>query len=588
MSNVGDLLATIAIVVGYVGLVLVFLCWGASVLYRALDGDRFLRKGRVEARWLNSVSKRLAALGLISILLGLALVATPIIHFRPNGRPIGLVWAWAVSILFSLSPIAFAWVAAGKRAAGKPRCPTCLYSVAGLNSDTCPECGFIASSDALWYKPHRRKRGLLIASIIPIAALAIGLAPFSSMLRWQAAIPTSLLISRFPSLPAHLQQELLDRAANGSISASQYESLGRIFETQIINASSPDSMIAAFDASIWARLAFDIRFSDPAAFEAWTRSNLLQPATTPFTWADSRWADRLKLKIPHLPADARSSLALDLLRFETATPDGATHIRSNLIARLVADLDDIDETLIDTLLPLFRNESLASFTPGAVPPHHLLAVELASHRPNSLPAALWQRWFDTKDPQDRAALSSAISQIIGAEYDRGWGWVGAKPLIDPRLALPLSDQQKAAAIERLAWDLATHHAELPRKPTDVGIQTRRLVSLLISDEYLRSHVQHVLQTVAPETTDLVLLDIRNKTGGVRLQSRELIALASHPSPDTRRIAASLLIIVLDPWGAPQNIPLGRSFLALERTPELEEVIDYILEQPWYSDSNDGN
>src|SRR5688572_3890533 len=84
------------------------------------------------------------------------------------------------------------------RSRGRRRCPRCWYSMDGVPSLTCPECGRAASKERRLCKTRRRYRVALAASVLPVLGVAALATSGIIRLGWVGAIPTTALVAVVP------------------------------------------------------------------------------------------------------------------------------------------------------------------------------------------------------------------------------------------------------------------------------------------------------------------------------------------------------------------------------------------------------
>jgi len=91
------------------------------------------------------------------------------------------------------------------RARGRRRCPRCWYSMEGIPSTTCPECGKVAKSEPALFRTRRRPRIACIAAVCLVGALTCWALPAWKRGGWPALVPNTVLVEVANLLPAQPQ-----------------------------------------------------------------------------------------------------------------------------------------------------------------------------------------------------------------------------------------------------------------------------------------------------------------------------------------------------------------------------------------------
>jgi HEAT repeat protein len=81
-----------------------------------------------------------------------------------------------------------------------PRCPVCLYDMAGSGS-LCPECGFVGKEPADFLKPRRRKRTAMAAAVMLLLSPSLMLMPTYRKQGPIGLVPSVVLIAGYEWLP---------------------------------------------------------------------------------------------------------------------------------------------------------------------------------------------------------------------------------------------------------------------------------------------------------------------------------------------------------------------------------------------------
>ncbi len=196
------------------------------------------------------------------------------------------VWAAAIGGVGLLALVAAAIALIGDRPRGRRRCPKCWYSMDGLDSVRCPECGREAKNAKTLLKTRRRWRFGVVALVLVIVGSAGVVYRVSDSDTWLHATPTWLLLRLFedpdyktaranqapapvmlqgqavqwvpPPPPATTGQESAwDRLAtrlSAELARRHLEGELSIEETRVIlHRSMPELREATRDGVIWAR-----------------------------------------------------------------------------------------------------------------------------------------------------------------------------------------------------------------------------------------------------------------------------------------------------------------------------------------------
>ena len=112
-----------------VALELLLILWGASLLYRGLDGDRITLKRPVKGRWTNPTNLLLVFAGLAVLLVGAALGLMIVLAATDDASNTSFLRSLVSVLVLTAAIVMISWAWAGRRAAGKPRCPQCFSDV---------------------------------------------------------------------------------------------------------------------------------------------------------------------------------------------------------------------------------------------------------------------------------------------------------------------------------------------------------------------------------------------------------------------------------------------------------------------------
>jgi len=107
-----------------------------------------------------------------------------------------LDWLWyGFAAALALAGLWFTYTALFRdRARGRRRCPRCWYSMEGIPSTTCPECGHDARTERRLLRTRRRWPRALAAAGLLAAALTIAALPYWLRGDWVSLVPTSVLV----------------------------------------------------------------------------------------------------------------------------------------------------------------------------------------------------------------------------------------------------------------------------------------------------------------------------------------------------------------------------------------------------------
>ena len=394
----------------------VFTLWGGSLLYRALDGDRFTLQTKVEGRWVNRVSRGLLCLALLSIAIGSVLL---FVTLAILGGPDHLGWVIASAVIGSAAVIVLAWSWAGRRSAGKPRCPGCGYDVSAVATDICPECGFVATTDQMWHKPRKRKRGLIAGTMLVLAAAALVAAPVLMRYNWKRLIPTAVLVAGAESLPDSLivgeknarfyrngfAGTLAARAADGQLSNTQIQTLTQKTEQGIENAEEPD------DLTRWLVLALVIPGTVEPKFAAEQSDRFIEKVLLSDSERTFYGAYRSRFDAVDWRTLAPSSSAFDaaLAQRLRARSSLSNDQDLNLIRLTLANELDADPEAVEAA---FRGV-LAANVNGVTDRWTAISFlrSLPPSQTQSLIQIVWQRWLDSDDESEQANILEIVNNV---------------------------------------------------------------------------------------------------------------------------------------------------------------------------------
>ncbi|MBX3324162.1 MAG: hypothetical protein KF757_14380 [Phycisphaeraceae bacterium] len=586
MSDFSDMIAGIGLIIGASGILLILLVWGASVLYRGLDGDRFLVRGRVEGRWVNPVNWRLIILGAGSIGLGWFIVGVGTFAARPETGPAWFVWSLALSGALALTPAAFAWAWVGRRAAGKPRCPKCLYNVAGIKDLTCPECGFAAQTEAFWFKPRKRKRGFVFAALMPLAAAVLIALPFVDRVPWRAAIPTGVLIGRVESLSDTMlgldydgyssrftprQGSLLDRLMKGTLSLDELDALGLRIEELATRTRDPRQLLRLLTISTSAGIHVTIA-PDEGDFAAWVAGALEPDAGEHLYWFSQNWHHLISIKVP--PALPRAERADMIERLLAAMAVGQVDYLHNMVRTLTACvLAGDDQGLLDAIVEAMGEGLTANLFDGQdvnrVSRLTVLPRVMAHAQPERAPERAWARWFEAADADERAVWSAAIvwfSVTLGESNP----WSGVQQSASERArAVPLTPAQRKDALDRVLADIASH----PQLLAEAGSwqsrsveALRNLAFVLLAHSDAEALLLEALAQPAAIDRAVALATLEGSTRTPLFRLETLLELAHHEHPPLRAAAVWSLRQELE-WSDSNRDLYAEQVLALPKYPE---------------------
>ncbi len=509
----------LVVVFGFAVLAGVLTLWGGSVLYRALDGDRLTVRSRVRGRWTNSINWWLLGLALGVIGIG------AIVGFATQslGCSAPIRWAAASSVLAALGTVVLAWSWAGRRAAGKPRCPRCLYDVSAVKTDRCPECGFVASEEVHWYRPRKRRRGIVLGVAVLTLALAAAVLPLADGLPWRRLIPTSAMIRLVGILPdavigvnersygAPVHGTLVERTAIGALSPGEVERLKKRVEAGIREARSlhelerwlvlgealPVLLNPNFD-EIQARQFVESLLLDDAPLNVpysalvhvdWSGLSVMGPEE------GDRLADELVQK-----AKTSSNALMNNYRWLVATElaSDPTRIAKQLVTRIAGDATASVDNSYAHLLWALRNR-----------------------RPDLVAPQLWDAWLKTPNGKERQRLESLLDHA------------------------PLQPGQLDAASEERVWErLLEQTVRWVPIPEDAATLVRRLGSAPSLNAFLTpARMKPLLEHAAAgrlDAADIALLTLTDPPPGSGVPPEVLLDLAHNSDPLVRAAAVSAL------------------------------------------------
>jgi len=395
--------------------------WGASLLYRALDGDRVTLRSSVKGRWTNRISRMLLTVSLLSILFG-SLLSFAILFFVASIAIDDSAFAYAAITVFfyTTSMIILAWSWAGRRARGRlRRCPACSYDVSTIDTQTCPECGFFAQTPTMWQKPIKRKRGLLIGSFLALIAVFLIVVPPVFNYNTKAAIPTALMLKAVKILPDSFigsstelyyyevpRGSLLARMDANKLTIEQEISLTKLVEEELASASNIQAMLK------WTAIASHLkdhaqpRFSQDQAVQF--VETLLGPAPNPLpaTWGnvapEIRWSG-----LDFIPDQQADQYAEDLADLAANTIDPTlSQLRWSVALSLARESDKPFETFANAVtsrrMPLDDRGLTAYFIKSLDKP----VADRVS-------AVFWNMWLEDKNPAKAQIAIETMTSIPG-------------------------------------------------------------------------------------------------------------------------------------------------------------------------------
>jgi hypothetical protein len=537
------------------GLSALLTVWGGSLLYRALDGDRFTTKGRVRGRWVNRISKPILFLACLSIVLGgVATFIVLTILSGPFGR---VLWHIATTAIISLAVIVLAWSWAGRRSAGKPRCPQCSYDVSTIPSMTCPECGFVAETANMWHKPRKRKRGLVAGTFLGLVAIGFIAMPYTIGYGWRKLIPTSVLVSTVTILPdtvfgvddnlywgGFTEGSLLARLDNGQLSNSQIDDLIQKAENGIVESRNTKDLIRWVALAQFLPKQLHPQFTPSTAAALIENALVPEPTQTSDYWDDfvntvdwtglqvldekraEKWARELPAlgssETPSILYSIRFSVALALNHDTEFLTDSITRIldeqhglelRLNDVATLLSSLPEKQKRVIISLLWKNWLESKGSGRRYAI-------LQLLQYNPRTL---------DAVSPELKSLIVTELLEIQASElperdqvlmmHESWWGYSKVGQMLDSLL----SDEANNAVI------LAAEQDRLSLSDIAVIARFRRAgptppfpIPLLIG---LTEHEDPLVRAAAALAIEHAIADHRE---AIRPYDTQLMELESNP------------------------------------------------------------
>lgn len=503
----------------------VFTLWGGSLLYRALDGDRFTLQSQVRGRWVNRVSPSLLIMAFVSIVLGTVLTRLTLTMIS-SGDLAPFLYN-IPSVLASLTVVVLAWSWAGRRSAGKPRCPGCGYDVSAVATDTCPECGFVATTEQMWHKPRKRKRGLLVGVLLAVLALGFISAPFVAMYGWQRLVPTRVLISQIESLsdsllgegPNRRKGSLYARVENGQLSTAEIDLLiGRI-EGGIAEARSDQSLLR------WALIANHIPWEirpefTPDQADRFIESILLAGSSiSPAINAGTLMSIDLS-GLDVLDESTSARRASQLVQLASASgPSALNNLRWAAAFALTPDSDSLYDTLIESVARTNTDPAVFGRFVG-------LFLRLQSAESSAVQARLWEAWLNATDPADRhtmLALAFALRQ-------RGQ---------DIPLSPDLNNRIWDALLDRLVESVPANLNAADLSASVGGSLLSSVTMSFISDTRFGELISAIdLGHLSPQ--DIAILSATTYSRDKPIPIPALIKLTAHEDPVVRAAAAQAL------------------------------------------------
>jgi hypothetical protein len=117
------------------------------------------------------------------------------------------------------------WAIRGERSKGRRRCNRCLYDMRGLDSLTCPECGWQAVEIRDLYRPRRRRRWALVAIFGILSSFVVWGLPRYQRGGIPALVPSTVLIAGFEWLPHGWVLDAGTSRQTWTLQSRRYESL---------------------------------------------------------------------------------------------------------------------------------------------------------------------------------------------------------------------------------------------------------------------------------------------------------------------------------------------------------------------------
>jgi ribosomal protein L37E len=555
--------------------------WGASLLYRALDGDRVTLRSSTRSRWTNRVSRPLLTVSLLAILFG-SLLSFAILYVVASialDRS-ALVYA-AVSVsIYSTSIIVLAWAWAGRRARGHlRRCPACSYDVSTIETQTCPECGFFARTPTMWQKPIKRRRGLVIGSLLAIFAIALIALPPIFKYNPRRIIPTGLMVSTARYLPDSYiggsnelyyagapEGSLFARIQSGKLTAQQVEDLTELIETQLPEASDISEVLK------WTTLASTLGMPRPIPFTRDQATRFLEIVLEPVppllssSWGDLAptvlWDGLLVIPPERAKADAKE---LALLARSTMDPS-LSQLRWSIAFALDPESDalfDAFVSMVTSRLPPFDDSYRTSLFIQSL--DHPIADRVCD--------AFWKEWLTEKN--------AAKAQIA----------------LETVTFIPRKPRSWPPELEEAIWKKTVDalYKDLKNTPDDFNsfyvnysypLEKRAFVQLLKAshEQTLVNHIQ--TDQLTPE--DILVLQYGMPVRPTVLTVPMILGLLDHDDKQVRKAAAHAIMhriafIAMNPKQSEQINNLEPTALNQSLITELERVQE--TQKAWIRQQN---
>jgi hypothetical protein len=508
-----------------IDLLLIF--WGASILYRGLDGDRITLNRRIKGRWTNSINFVLIFSGLFVMLVGAGLGWGLVVGATDDGSATNVLRSLVSVLVLTAAIVMVSWAWAGRRAAGKPRCPQCFYDVSATPGMICPECGYEAETTGHWYKPKKRKRWIIAGSFLGLIAVGMIIIPSTIGYAWRRLIPTQVLVAGMGTLPDSiigLTQEqwgqgksgsLLSRLSNAELSASQIDTLVEKAETGIVESRDAQELLRWVTFAQYLPEPIQPQFTQQSASRMVDQILLSEPDGADGTWQFyQNTVDWTGINV--FDEDTAASLAASLLAFNpTSLSTALISTRFNIALALDPDTDFLKESI----------EQILTVPQGLESQYYEIQSLLSTSNENKkriVASLLWKNWLESKDRIRQIYIIRLFRRTLGND-----------------LYVPdeLRDRIVAKLAETVAQDIPEKdQAEMMLYPYWMSTTPVKMLQQLLHDEEIQSIVLAAQQNRLTKPHIAIIATYLRPGPNPPFPIPMLIDLAGHEDPLVRAAA----------------------------------------------------